>query len=130
MKNIDGNLTPVFNGKTETLDFVGNDEEPLAFHTSYVDGAVLFTTEILNHNKISLNFRTRTEVKNNSGFESIFYTLETLTESAYRYNMAKSKQIGAEKYGISDPVINYKNTTNGYGFLGASSMIQDSIKLN
>ncbi|MBK7009410.1 MAG: hypothetical protein IPH36_12675 [Saprospiraceae bacterium] len=50
-----------------------------------------------------------------------------MAESSYRYKLVKSKQIKAQLYGNSDPVINYRNMTNGYGYLGACNPVSDSI---
>lgn len=114
-------------GETELLEFGGNDEEPLAFHQSAMDGSVLFDVNRVDKNNFELNFNTSSTIEEDDHFETIYYTLEALSESSYRYKVAKSKQIKAQLYGNSDPVINYRNMTNGYGYLGACNPVSDSI---
>ena len=122
-----GEVTYEPTGETELLEFGGNDAAPLAFHQSAIDGAVLFDINRVDKNNFELKFNTASSITEDDHFETIFYTLESLAESSYRYKLAKSKQIKAQLYGNSDPVINYRNMSNGYGYLGACTPVSDSI---
>ncbi len=124
-----GEITYVPTGDTELLDFGGNDVTPLAFHQSAIDGGVLFDVNRVDKQNFELLFNTAGAVIEDDHFETIFYTLEAISESSYRYNLSKSKQIKAELYGNSDPVINYRNMVNGYGYLGGCYPASDSISL-
>lgn len=121
-KNINGNI--------EYLKFAGNDEEPLAFHTCMHDEHTIFDLSRLDNNKFSLRFQTQ-KMFENEKLEKIFIQYESISEASFRYNLSKSKKMTAEIYGISDPVTNYTNASNGYGYLGAASSITiDSISIN
>ncbi len=123
---IDGVSQQIYTGKQETLDFFGNDEIPLAFTKTEFDGSTLFDASRFKDSKFKLNFITKT-FQTGDKIETLYYTLETLDESAYRYLIAKQKTINASQNSLSDPVISYTNLQNGYGFLGASSSVVDSL---
>ncbi|MBK8699608.1 MAG: DUF4249 family protein [Saprospiraceae bacterium] len=126
-QNVNGNIVYVHKGAVEPREFGGNDQEPLAFHLSAVDGDILFDVNRVDKRNFDLRFYTLGKVEEGDHFEAIYYVLEGLSEATYRYNVSKSKQINAEVFGNSDPVISYKNMINGYGFLGGSSAVRDSI---
>jgi hypothetical protein len=77
-------------------------------------------------NTFTLNFSTNS-FKAGEKIETVYYALETVTEDTYRYLVVKEKQAYASQNGISDPVINYTNMVNGYGFIGGSSKAVDSL---
>lgn len=123
---IQGVPETIYSGKTEVLNFLGNDEIPLAFTKSDSDGSILFDASRFGNENINFNFATKSFLAGDK-MENIHYTLETITESTYRYLVSKIKQNNASNSGASDPVINYTNIQNGYGYLGASSPVLDSI---
>jgi hypothetical protein len=118
----------IINGKsftfmkgTEEMKFLGAEEDPLAFKVGvdkmlYVDGSALAK-------EATVTIQTTSPAKNLNALEKIFYSLEGITEASYRYQTSKTSQVTSATYGNSDPVINYKNTTKGFGYLGASSGI-------
>lgn len=124
-----GQIVYVPTGITEMLEFAGNNENPMAFHQSAIDGSVLFDVNRVNKQNFELLFNTAGVIVDDDHFENIYYTLEALSESSYRYNLSKSRQIKAELYGNSDPVINYRNMVNGYGYLGGCNPVSDSIAI-
>jgi hypothetical protein len=115
----------IYTGKNELLNFEGNSEIPLAF-TPSADGSVLFDPSRFKNNTFTLNFSTNS-FKAGEKIETVYYALETVTEDTYRYLVVKEKQAYASQNGISDPVINYTNMVNGYGFIGGSSKAVDSL---
>ena len=117
------------NGEKELLEFVNSTSEPLAFHSMVVTKDVLINTSNLKDNKFTSTFSTITSIGNQEKFEKIYYTFETLTEATYRYHVSKNKQLKADLFGSSEPVINYSNIKNGLGFIGASNGTMDSIAL-
>ncbi len=126
---VNGSLKSVFSGVTETLKFNGNDEIPLAFQQSSYNGCLFFDASRFDYDNIDFSFSTNSMGEGDQ-LNSIQYDLEALSESTYRYHVAKSKQINAQIAGISEPVINYTNVANnGYGFLGGSSMTSDTIAI-
>jgi hypothetical protein len=118
------------NGKLELLKFDGNDEEPLAFHTSEIDGCILADLSRVDKNKFTLNFSTFGPIKNSEILDKVIFVTETISEPAYRYSLSKSKQYNAFNNGSYIPVVSYSNMINGYGFFGSSSAKLDSIEFN
>lgn len=59
--------------------------------------------------------------------KSLHIRLLSVTESYYRYHLALSKQLKLEGRQAIEPVIDYTNINNGYGFIGAYITSSDSV---
>lgn len=129
-KLVNGQLVKVWNGKTENLKFASAANDPLSFHASLTESFILINTNNLKNNKFSLKYRSASNINSTDKLDHVYYEFETLTEAAYKYNVSKIKQLKAEIYGNTEPVINYTNAINGYGFLGASNSVTDSLRVN
>lgn len=115
------------NGEKEILEFMGSNQNPLAFQNMIQTKDVLINTTTLPNGKFNASFRTATTLNDQDKMDKLYYSFETLTESTYRYFISKNKQIQAELSGSLEPVINYTNTKNGFGFFGASNGVVDSV---
>ena len=128
-KTINGEVVKVWNGKTEPLEFITSVSDPLCFHKAITESSILINTTELKNRSFSLKYKTTAPINTTDKLDHIYYEFETLTEATYRYNVSKIKQLNAEIYGNTEPVINYTNATNGFGFLGASNGVVDSIEV-
>lgn len=129
-KWIGGQMVKVWNGKTEAMNFDSAINTPLSFHESLTEPFVLINAKNLDDNRFTLIYHSESIIGSSDKLDHVYYEFETLTEASYKYNVSKIKQLKAEIYGNTEPVINYTNAINGYGFLGASSGVRDSLEIN
>lgn len=70
---------------------------------------------LVNKNHVKLDLKI---------YDNIFFEIQTITEHAYAYFKALSRQVDAQSAVVAEPVISYTNFENGLGlFTGYSSSI-------
>lgn len=113
----------------QPLDFIGNDEDPLAFYNSEYTNGTYINIERVDYTDFSMSFRFPENIESESQVSDyIYFYNNAVSESVYRYDIARAKHVSAIVGGISDPVVTYTNIDNGYGVFGSSIGRLDSIK--
>ncbi|NNF33012.1 MAG: DUF4249 family protein [Saprospiraceae bacterium] len=97
-------------------------------HDAYHLRGVLVNPEYLDDTSFEVVLKTdKSSLESKEVLKTLNIRIHSVTESYYRYHLALSKQLKLEGRKAIEPVIDYTNINNGYGFIGAFVASSDSI---
>jgi hypothetical protein len=100
----------------------------VAVHPIYHMDGIFIDPSRLEMGYIDINIESDDLVLDpNVVLASIYTTFSSVSESYYRYHIAQSKKLKQNGKNPIEPVIDYSNIENGYGFLGSFTSSRDSI---
>lgn len=111
------------------LEFIENREDALAFYNNEYLQGIYANIDRVDYEDFSMIFKFSEEDLNAEIHNHIYIKSESISEPLYRYDVAKSKYLGAINGGNSDPIVSYTNIKNGLGLFGSSTGVVDSIQI-
>jgi hypothetical protein len=97
-------------------------------HDAYHLDGVLVNPEILDDNSFEVELAVdRSILKSEEELKSLHIRLSSVSESYYRYHLALSKKYKSAGKNAIEPVIDFTNISNGYGFIGGFVTTSDSV---
>jgi len=99
-----------------------------AVHNAYHLRGALVDPEYLEDESFEVVLKTdKSSLDSREILKTLHIRVLSVTESYYRYHLSLSKQLKLEGRKAIEPVIDYTNINNGYGFIGAFITSSDSV---